>query len=205
MLNGLLIVFLRVQPVVVTLAMYFILQGVDLVSSPQPQALPGNGGWTTHLAGSVGPIPGAAVHDRRAAADLVRPAASSRSGATSTRSAATTTTAFSSGVNVNAVRDRQLRARRAVRRHRRARADRPRQHRPTRPSRPSTRSSAIAAVALGGTSLAGGRGGLIGALLRGVRDLPAAEPALHVADRPGLPADRLRRDARRRGRDRRPC
>ncbi len=57
--TGLLIVFLRVQPVVVTLAMYFILQGVDLVLSPQPQALPGNGGWTTHLAGSIGPIPGA--------------------------------------------------------------------------------------------------------------------------------------------------
>ena len=38
---GALIVFLRVQPVVVTLAMYFILQGVDLVLSPQPQALPG--------------------------------------------------------------------------------------------------------------------------------------------------------------------
>src|SRR5579862_2026929 len=59
MVNGLLITFLRVQPVVVTLAMYFILQGVDLVISPQPQAMPGNGGWTTHLAGSVGPIPGA--------------------------------------------------------------------------------------------------------------------------------------------------
>ena len=58
-LNGLLIVFLRVQPVVVTLAMYFILLGVDLVISPQPQAMPGNGGWTTHLAGSIGPIPGA--------------------------------------------------------------------------------------------------------------------------------------------------
>ena len=42
--SGLLIVFLRVQPVVVTLAMYFILQGVDLVLSPQPQAMPGNGG-----------------------------------------------------------------------------------------------------------------------------------------------------------------
>ena len=51
--SGLLIVFLRVQPVVVTLAMYFILQGVDLVLSPQPQALPGHGGWTTHLAGSI--------------------------------------------------------------------------------------------------------------------------------------------------------
>jgi len=47
------------QPVVVTLAMYFILQGVDLVLSPQPQAMPGNRRMETHLAGSVGPIPGA--------------------------------------------------------------------------------------------------------------------------------------------------
>ncbi|MGH2851093.1 MAG: ABC transporter permease, partial [Solirubrobacteraceae bacterium] len=56
--SGLLIVFLRVQPVVVTLAMYFILQGVDLVLSPQPQAMSGRGAWTTHLAGSIAGIPG---------------------------------------------------------------------------------------------------------------------------------------------------
>ena len=36
LLNGLLIVVLRVQPIVVTLAMYFILQGVDLLIAPEP-------------------------------------------------------------------------------------------------------------------------------------------------------------------------
>ena len=56
--NGLLIMLLRVQPVVVTLAMYFILQGVDLSSRRSPGSL-GDGGWVDHLAGSVGPIPGA--------------------------------------------------------------------------------------------------------------------------------------------------
>ena len=35
-LNGLLIIALRVQPIVVTLAMYFSLQGVDLLIAPNP-------------------------------------------------------------------------------------------------------------------------------------------------------------------------
>ena len=74
------------------------------------------------------------------------------------------TTAFSSGVNVNAVRDRQLRARRHSSPGSPALAltglvsttDAPQSTEYTLP--------AIAAVALGGTSLAGGRGGLTGAL-----------------------------------------
>gem|GEM_PF-79377 len=57
MLNGLLIVGLRVQPIVVTLAMYFILQGVDLLVSPTPASA--STGWVGHLATTVGPVPGA--------------------------------------------------------------------------------------------------------------------------------------------------
>src|SRR5579863_5645238 len=162
MFSGLMIVFLRVQPVVVTLAMYFILQGVDLVLSPQPQALPGNGGWTTHLAGSVGPIPGALftigvplliwIGLRYVPFRRYLYAVGSNE-----------TTAFSSGVNVNTVRIASyalggifaaiaaLALTGLV-----STTDAPQATEYTLP--------AIAAVALGGTSLGGGRGGLTGAL-----------------------------------------
>lgn len=56
-LTGLLILVLRVDAIVVTLAMFFILQGVDLVVAPNPVSV--SAGWLSHLAGSVGPIPGA--------------------------------------------------------------------------------------------------------------------------------------------------
>ena len=160
--TGAMIVFLRVQPVVVTLAMYFILQGVDLVLSPQPQALPGNGGWTTHLAGSIAGIPGGVftiglplliwiglryVPFRRYLYAI----------------GSNETTAFSSGVNVTSVRIASyalgglfagiaaLALTGLV-----STSDAPQSTEYTLP--------AIAAVALGGTSLAGGRGGLTGAL-----------------------------------------
>ena len=58
-INGLVILALRVPPVIVTLAMYFVLIGVDAAIAPSPVYLSGN--WVTHLAGSVGPIPGAAL------------------------------------------------------------------------------------------------------------------------------------------------
>src|SRR5258708_23699541 len=57
LVNGLLIIGLRVQPVVVTLSMYFILIGADLTVAPAPQYLTGS--WVRHLATSVGPVPGA--------------------------------------------------------------------------------------------------------------------------------------------------
>ena len=160
--SGLLIVFLRVQPVVVTLAMYFILQGVDLVLSPQPQALPGHGGWTTHLAGSIAGIPGGLftigvplliwIGLRYVPFRRYLYAVGSNE-----------TTAFSSGVNVNTVRIASyalgglfagiaaLALTGLV-----STTDAPQSTEYTLP--------AIAAVALGGTSLAGGRGGLTGAL-----------------------------------------
>ncbi len=56
-LNGLLIILLRVPPVVVTLSMYFVLIGADLKVAPNPQYL--STSWVRHLATTVGPIPGA--------------------------------------------------------------------------------------------------------------------------------------------------
>ncbi len=55
--NGLIIILLRVPPVVATLATFFVLLGVDLAIAPIPSGL--SGSWVQHLAGSVGPIPGA--------------------------------------------------------------------------------------------------------------------------------------------------
>lgn len=55
--NGLLIIFLRVPAVVVTLSTFFILIGVDLKMAPAPESIESS--WVEHLAGSVGPIPGA--------------------------------------------------------------------------------------------------------------------------------------------------
>jgi ribose transport system permease protein len=55
-INGILIVGLRVPPMVVTLATYFIFIGVDLQMVPTPVTLQSN--WVQYLAGTVGPIPG---------------------------------------------------------------------------------------------------------------------------------------------------
>lgn len=54
--NGLLIVVLRVPAMVVTLAMYFVLIGVNLKFIPNPVSMTGS--WVSSLAGMVGPIPG---------------------------------------------------------------------------------------------------------------------------------------------------
>jgi ribose transport system permease protein len=161
-LNGLLIITLRVQPIVVTLAMYFSLQGVDLLIAPNPVSMK-NAGWVQHLAGSVGPVPGALftigiplliwvglrfVPFRR----LLYAVGSNDA------------TAFSSGVNVTAVRVASyalgglfagfggLALTGLVN---------------SADASNATEYTlvAMAAIVLGGTSLAGGRGGLLGPLL----------------------------------------
>lgn len=160
--NGLVIVALRVQPIVVTLAMYFTLQGIDLLIAPNPVSL-NSTGWVQHLAGSVGPVPGGLitmgipmliwfglrfVPYRR----LLYAVGSNDA------------TAFSSGVNVNVVRVASyalgglfagfggLALTGLV-----------------NSADASTATEytlvAMAAIVLGGTSLAGGRGGLVGPLL----------------------------------------
>ena len=158
--TGLTISILRVQPVVVTLAMYFALQGVDLLLAPNPVSLGESDRWIYHLAGSVGPIPGALftigaplliwvglkyVPFRR----LLFAVGSNDA------------TAFSAGVNVTAVRVASyglgglfagiggLSLAALVQSANAANS--------TQYALP-----AIAALVLGGTSLAGGRGGLIG-------------------------------------------
>ncbi len=58
-INGLLIVLLRVPPMVVTLAMYFVLIGVNLKFIPNPVSMTGS--WVSSLSGMVGPIPGGLI------------------------------------------------------------------------------------------------------------------------------------------------
>ena len=159
--NGVLIVALRVQPIVVTLAMFFSLQGIDLLIAPNPASVTSTG-WLGHLASTVGVVPGAIitigvplliwfalrfVPFRR----LLYAVGSNDA------------TAFSSGVNVNAVRISSyalgglfagfggLALTGLV-----SSAD--------ASNATEYTLTGIAAVVLGGTSLAGGRGGLIGPL-----------------------------------------
>jgi ribose transport system permease protein len=57
-LNGVMITKLRYQPVIATLGMYFVLGGIgeQILATPRQ-----TGGWTNHLAGSIGPIPGGLI------------------------------------------------------------------------------------------------------------------------------------------------
>ena len=161
-LNGLLIIVLRVQAIVVTLAMFFSLQGVVLFVAPNPVSLSGSG-WVQHLAGSVGPIPGAVFTIglplliwfglRLVPLGRLLYAVGSND-----------TTAFSSGVNVNAVRVASyglgglfagfggLALTGLV-------------NSANASSSTEYTLIAIVAVVLGGTPLTGGRGGLVGPLL----------------------------------------
>ncbi len=56
-LNGLMVARLRYPPVIATLGMFFVLAGLDLRLVPNPVTAGPN--WTNHLAGSIGPVPGA--------------------------------------------------------------------------------------------------------------------------------------------------
>src|SRR5689334_8819089 len=160
LITGLIITLLRIQAVVVTLGMYFALQGVNLLVAPNPTSLGEGDRWIYHLAGEVGPIPGAVFTigvplliwyglKRIPFRGLLYAVGSNDA------------TAFSSGVNVTAVRVGSYAlgglfagfgglALTAL----------------VRSTNASTSTQyaliAIAAVVLGGTSLAGGRGGLIG-------------------------------------------
>jgi len=162
LLNGLLIIVLRVQAIVVTLAMFFSLQGIVLLLAPNPVSVSSTG-WVANLAGSFGPVPGALFTIgvpvliwfglRLVPFGRLIYAVGSND-----------TTAFSSGVNVNAVRVASYAlgglfagfggvALTAL----------------VSSANASNSTEytlvAIAAVVLGGTSLSGGRGGLIGPLL----------------------------------------
>jgi ribose transport system permease protein len=56
-INGFMIARLRIPPVIATLGTYFVLSGLDLRLVPNPVTAGPN--WTNHLAGSIGPVPGA--------------------------------------------------------------------------------------------------------------------------------------------------
>jgi ribose transport system permease protein len=160
LVTGLTITLLRIQPVVVTLALYFALQGVNLLLAPNPASLGEQDRWIYHLAGKVGPIPGAVFTigiplliwyglKRVPFRGLLYAVGSNDA------------TAFSSGVNVTAVRVASyalgglfagfggLALTALV-------------HSANASTSTQYALVAIAAVVLGGTSLAGGRGGLIG-------------------------------------------
>jgi ribose transport system permease protein len=162
LVNGLLIVGLRVQPIVVTLAMYFSLQGIDLLIAPNPVSV-NSTGWLEDLAGSVGPISGGLLSIgipmliwfglRFVPFRQLLYAVGSNDA-----------TAFSSGVNVNAIRVASyalgglfagfggLALSGLVN---------------SADASNATEYTlvAMAAIVLGGTSLSGGRGGLVGPLL----------------------------------------
>jgi len=160
-INGVLIVFLRVPAMVVTLAMYFVLIGVNLKLIPTPQSVTGT--WVSYLAGTVGPVPGGLVTIGIVVAIWVAlgfiPYRRLLYAVGSDDAAA-----FSSGVNVSAIRIvayalgglfAAIGSFALV---------------GLVSSADASQSSAytliaVAAVALGGTSLVGGRGGVIGSLI----------------------------------------
>jgi ribose transport system permease protein len=57
LVNGVMVTKLRIPPVIATLGTYFVLSGVDLGLVPNPVTAPPN--WTNNVAGSIGPVPGA--------------------------------------------------------------------------------------------------------------------------------------------------
>ena len=157
--NGLIIILLRVPPVVATLAMFFVLLGVDLAIAPIQWAQ-----WElgAALAGSVEPIPGAlftlgflfslgASRPNPDSANVLR-GRLERHHRVCERRGCRPRTGY------------RVRARRAVRGCRRPcidRAGRLRQHQPCR----DIHAAWDRIRSLGGTSLYRGRGGLFGAML----------------------------------------
>jgi ribose transport system permease protein len=100
-INGVMVARLRIPPVIATLGTYFVLSGVDLDLVPNPVTASPN--WTDHLAGSIGPVPGALVTIGVPLAlwyVLRRSAFVESLLAVGDHDA----TAFSAGMNVNAVR-----------------------------------------------------------------------------------------------------
>lgn len=160
-INGALIVFLRLQPVIVTLCTYFIVIGVNNKIAATPTGV--HDTWITYLSGSVFGIPGGLI---TVAVPLILWALIKRSpyGRALFAVGSSDATAYASGVNVGAVRICAyalggliaavggLALTGLV-----SSAD--------AGTSTSYTLAAIAAVAVGGTSLQGGRGGLFGPVL----------------------------------------
>ena len=163
LVNGVLVNYGRYQAVVATLCMNFILSGFALGYAPAPVS--GSTGWLTSLGGTVGGIPGGLI---LLAVPLLAWWGLSRTPFTRTLLAVggSETTAYTAGVNVAAVRTLAytfggaiagLAGVAIVAQLHQAEAD-------AGFVTPFIL-MAIAAAAIGGNSLAGGRGGLLGALL----------------------------------------
>ncbi|OJX67043.1 MAG: hypothetical protein BGO95_09925 [Micrococcales bacterium 73-13] len=160
--NGLIVIWLRLSPIVVTLAMYFIVIGINLKLAPTPMRL-ADDNWATSLAGSIGGFPGPLI-------SLAIPVALwALLGLTAFRRnlyavGGNDATAFTAGIAVSAVRVVAFALGGAF-----AGIAGLVLVALVRTADSSTSSAytliAIAAVALGGTSLAGGAGGMTGALL----------------------------------------
>jgi ABC-type sugar transport system ATPase subunit/ribose/xylose/arabinose/galactoside ABC-type transport system permease subunit len=162
-LNGVLVNYGRYQAVVATLCMNFILSGFALAYAPAPVA--GTTGWLTALGSTVGGVPGGLI---LLAVPLLAWWGLNRTPFVRTLLAVggSETTAYTAGVNVAAVRTLGYTIGGAIAglagiaiaaQLHQAEAD-------TGFVTPFIL-MAIAAVAIGGNSLAGGRGGLLGALL----------------------------------------
>jgi len=163
LINGVLVNYGRYQAVVATLCMNFILSGFALGYAPAPVS--GTAGWLTDLGGTVGGIPGGLI---LLAVPLLAWWGLSRTPFVRTLLAVggSETTAYTAGVNVAAVRTLAytiggaiagLAGIAIVAQLHQAEAD-------AGFVTPFIL-MAIAAAAIGGNSLAGGRGGLLGALL----------------------------------------
>ncbi|HEY1777976.1 MAG TPA: ABC transporter permease [Solirubrobacteraceae bacterium] len=100
-INGVMVARLRYPPVIATLGTFFVLSGVDLDLVPNPVTASNN--WTNSLAGSVGPIPGALI---TIGVPLVLWVALRRTAFVESLLAVGDhdATAFSAGVKVNSVR-----------------------------------------------------------------------------------------------------
>ncbi len=101
-LTGLLIVVGRLQPIVVTLAMFFVLTGLDLKLAPSPTTVAGT--WMAGFAGSMGPVPGGLVALAVPAALWLLVTRLTTYGSLLRSVGGNDVTAFTSGVPVGAVR-----------------------------------------------------------------------------------------------------
>lgn len=159
--NGTMIAYLRFPPVITTLGMFFVLSGVNLYLVPNPVTV--DAAWTDRLADSFGPLPGALL---TMGAPLVLWVVLQRTAFVESLLAVGDhdATAFSAGVNVSVIRagayvvDGIIAAIGGIALTALVRS-----------ADAQVFSNyvllGLAAVALGGTNLAGGRGGLVGPLL----------------------------------------
>lgn len=164
LINGLLVTVVRLQPIVATLGTYLVLTGVTLIILPQPSGTAP--GWISHLGGSMGGVPGGAII---VAVPVVAWALLWRTQFRVSLLAVggDDRTAFTAGTNVHVIRTMAyaigglLAAVAGI-----ALTALVGSGDPT--LGPQYTLTAIAAAAFGGTSLAGGRGGMTGSIFAAI-------------------------------------